>query len=189
MGMERKAIIFDFFGVISSEVAPFWFQEHMPGAEGRKLEEEYVRPADRGEVSQEVLLEKLGEVVGISSKDIESDWLSRAHINGEVVAFIKELRGTYRIGLLTNAFSPFFATVFERAGIQDLFEVVVMSNEEGHVKPEPEMYLSILEKMGLQPQEALMVDDNPINVEGAKKVGMEGIVFTSVEQLRKDVHE
>ena len=185
--MQPKALIFDFFGVISSEVAPFWFEEHVSGPAGRELEEEYVRPADKGELSQDGLFEKLSHVSHIEPRAIEQDWLSRAHINTDIIDLLKELKGTYRLGLLTNAFSPFFSDVLSRSGVADLFETIVMSSETHYVKPEPEMYLAILEKMGLRPEETLMIDDNPANVEGAKNVGMHGVVFTSCEQLRTDL--
>ncbi len=186
--MRYKALIFDFFGVISSEVATSWF-EGLPGSKGKGLKEQFVTPADRGAVSQLDLFKKLSEVSSMSAEEIETDWLSRAHINVELVEYIKELKGSYRLGLLTNAFSPFFTSVLERSGIKDLFEAVVISSETGHVKPEPEMYYAILQEMELLSEEVLMIDDSSINVEGAKSVGMNGLVYTSIQELRKHLEE
>lgn len=185
--MKPKALIFDFFGVISSEVAPFWFRDHISQSEKRVLEEKYVRPADRGQLSQEDLFKSLGEISNVAPKEIEADWLSRAHINVDVVEYIRELKDQYRLGLLTNAFSPFFATVLERSNAKDLFEVIVMSGETGYVKPEPEMYQMILQKMEVSPEEALMIDDNPANVEGAKRIGMDGFIYSSLQGLREKI--
>jgi HAD superfamily hydrolase (TIGR01509 family) len=182
--MKYKALIFDFFGVISSEAAPLWFEEHLSRSEGRTLEERHVRPVDRGEMAQEDMFRQLSEISKVSAKEIENDWLSRAQIDKEVVDYMYELKGKYRLGLLTNAFLPFFEALLERSGTKDLFETIVMSSEIGHVKPEPEMYLTILQKMNLHPEDTLMIDDNPKNVEGARNVGMNAIVFLSLAQLR-----
>ena len=185
--MRPIGLVFDFFGVISSEAAPFWFEEHMSREEGRMLEEKYVRPADKGKMTQEELFKNLSDISGIKAEEIEANWLSRARINSDVVDLVKELKGSYRLGLLTNAFSPFFTTVLERSGVKDLFEEIVMSSETGYAKPEPEMYRAILEKMNLEPEEVLMIDDNPKNVEGAKNIGMSAVVFTSCAELREDL--
>ncbi len=60
--------------------------------------------------------------------------------------------------------------------------------EEGISKPDPRIYLSACERLGVEPRRAVFVDDKHRNVVGARAVGMHAIEFTSptgtVAQLR-----
>lgn len=186
--MQYKAIVFDFFGVICSEISPFWFEEHF-AERGKELRRQYLQPADRGDISQEELFKQLSVLAGVSAEEIEKDWETHVRFNNELIQLIKELRTRYKIGLLSNATSPFFHTVMALSGTIGLFDKVIVSSEIGHAKPEPEIYEAILSQMNLAPCEALMVDDSQENLDGARKVGMAGHLFTSVRELRDTLGE
>jgi 2-haloacid dehalogenase len=65
------------------------------------------------------------------------------------------------------------------------FRDIVVSGEEKLLKPDPALYYRALDRFGLKPQEALLVDDRKINVEGAEAVGMHGHLFTDSGDLRR----
>ena len=67
------------------------------------------------------------------------------------------------------------------------FDVLVWSYQLRIAKPDPAIYRYVLEKLGTRPEEALFIDDRPINVETASALGMKGAVFTTVEKLRDDL--
>ena len=54
-------------------------------------------------------------------------------------------------------------------------------------KPDPAIYTHTLEKLGVSAHEAIFVDDIPANIAAARALGIDGIQFTSVEQLRRDL--
>ena len=66
-----------------------------------------------------------------------------------------------------------------------VFRDVVVSGEEKLLKPDPALYFRALDRFGLQPHEALFVDDRKINVEGAEAVGMHAHLFTDADDLRR----
>ena len=76
---------------------------------------------------------------------------------------------------------PFFAR--EQAFFRR-FRDIVVSGEEKLLKPDPEIYFRSLRRFGLQPHEALFIDDRQINVEGAEAVGMHAHLFTGADELR-----
>ena len=76
-----NTIIFDFFGVMSTEVAPFLFAEVFEPEEAKRLKEEYMQPADRGDVSERELYESLGRLFSRTGEEVEADFLSRAVID------------------------------------------------------------------------------------------------------------
>ncbi len=181
--MQYKALVFDFFGVVCSEISPFWFAEHLPDR-AKELKHQYLRPADQGEVSQEELFNQLAMLSNLPAEEIEQDWNARAVFNTELVSFIRELKGEYKLGLLSNSMAPLFHTLAEKVNVADLFEQVAVSSEIGHAKPEPEAFQAILAKLSVLPEEALMIDDNQVNLDGAREIGMPGFLFTSVSGLK-----
>jgi epoxide hydrolase-like predicted phosphatase len=62
------------------------------------------------------------------------------------------------------------------ADIDGMFDAVVLSGREGVRKPEPEIYLLAARRLGVRPQTCVFVDDVPVNVEGARAVGMAGVL-------------
>ena len=60
---------------------------------------------------------------------------------------------------------------------------VLFSYEVKLVKPEPEIYQTLLEKYRLRPEECVFMDDNEKNVVAARKAGMYAIHFKNKEQL------
>ena len=71
----------------------------------------------------------------------------------------------------------------------DCFEDILVSGRERLVKPDPAIYRLLLERHGLQPGEALFIDDVPRNVAGARQAGLEACVFESPEALRRDLEK
>lgn len=79
--------------------------------------------------------------------------------------------------------------IMEIYDIFDLLDGSIISAEEHLIKPDPAIYLRLCEKFHLNPSECLFTDDKSENIEGAKKVGMQGIVFVSAEQYEKELRE
>ena len=76
---------------------------------------------------------------------------------------------------------PFFAR--ERAFFSR-FRKIIVSGEVKLLKPDPAIYYLALDRFGLRPAEALMIDDRAINVDGAIAVGMKAHLFTDAAGLR-----
>ena len=57
------------------------------------------------------------------------------------------------------------------------------------VKPDREIYEYLLKKYDLEAQECVFLDDRLENVEGARKVGMKGILFENYEQAWAELEE
>ena len=95
-----------------------------------------------------------------------------------------DARGVPLFGI-TN-FSADFWTPFEarESAFFSRFRDIVVSGHEKMLKPDPAIYHLALGRFGLQPHEALFIDDRPINIHGAEAVGMHGHVFTDAASLR-----
>ncbi len=76
----------------------------------------------------------------------------------ELLRFLSE--NNIRMALVTSAFKRLALDVLDRFGWHDYFELLVTADDVTRYKPHPEPYLRALNAMGLQPQEALAVEDS-----------------------------
>ncbi len=98
-------------------------------------------------------------------------------VHWQVVHRIRELRGTVKLGLLTNNVKEFGEHWRSTFPIDELFEVIVDSSHVGMRKPDPEIYLLTCSALEVEPGEAVFVDDNADNVAAARSLGMETVHF------------
>ena len=103
----------------------------------------------------------------------------------EVLSDLKQR--DYKLYGLTNWSSKVYATI-EAYDIFKLLDGYVISSEEHALKPNPEIYLCLLERFHLNPEECIFTDDREENVEGGRAVGIEGIVFKNAEQFAKELN-
>jgi epoxide hydrolase-like predicted phosphatase len=80
-------------------------------------------------------------------------------------------------GLLTNNAKEFEAAWKAMLPLDDLFDDVVDSSEVGLRKPDPAIYRLSLERLDVQPGEAVFIDDAPGNVAGAVAVGIPSVLI------------
>lgn len=60
---------------------------------------------------------------------------------------------------------------------------MVISSREKLLKPDPRIYRALLDRYQLRPEECVFIDDRAENILGARKVGMQGIVYTGMDAL------
>jgi putative hydrolase of the HAD superfamily len=78
-----------------------------------------------------------------------------------------------RTGLISNSWGT---SIYDPEALEDLFDVAIISGEVGLHKPQPEIYLLAAERLGLEPEECVFVDDLRDNVRGAEAVGMTAVL-------------
>ena len=166
--MPYKTVVFDFFGVISSEIAPFWLSERFPADAARRIKSGLIADADRGLITQVEMFEKLAALSGSSPARVEAEWLAYAKLNGDLIAYISAIKPVVKVGLLTNATSQLVRHLLNVNRLEPLFDAIVVSSEVRSAKPDREIYEIALRKLSSAPSESVMVDDNPDNIEGSE---------------------
>ena len=81
--------------------------------------------------------------------------------------------GGVKTGLISNSWG---LGIYDRLASTDLFDATVISGEVGLHKPQPEIYLLACERLGVEPAEAVFVDDLRENCAGAEAVGMTALL-------------
>jgi putative hydrolase of the HAD superfamily len=67
----------------------------------------------------------------------------------------------------------------------DMFDATVLSCLEGIAKPGREIYDLTIDRLGIPAGQALFIDDKQPNIDGAIQAGLQTILFTDVEKLKK----
>jgi 2-haloacid dehalogenase len=106
------------------------------------------------------------------------------------VELLAELRAAgVPLYALTNWSAETFAITRQRFEFLDWFDGLVVSGEEGMVKPDPRLFRVLLDRFGLAPEATFYVDDSPANVAAARRLGIDAVRFSDPEQLRRDLVE
>lgn len=88
---------------------------------------------------------------------------------------------------LSNFSAETFPLAQARHPVFEQFDGIVISGEAGVAKPQPEIYHLICERYGVEMSRSVFVDDSPVNVQGARAVGMTAVHFTDVTALRREL--
>lgn len=82
----------------------------------------------------------------------------------------------YLLGIITNGRGEFQTRAISGLGIQDYFDVILISEIEGVRKPQPEIFHKAIDRLGVSAQNSIFVGDNPAaDIAGAKNAGMRAI--------------
>jgi HAD superfamily hydrolase (TIGR01509 family) len=68
-----------------------------------------------------------------------------------------------------------------------VFPVIIYSHRERVLKPERRAFELVLKKLGVAPEEAIMVDDCQENLDAAKAIGMHAVLYRTLDNLQKQL--
>jgi epoxide hydrolase-like predicted phosphatase len=187
--MAIKGILFDCFGVLVGR--GFWDLYCVAGGDTLKdaeFIENLLARANSGHMTQAEFHSAVCEQIGISESAWQACVAREEHINQDLVDYIAEkLKPAYTLGVLSNANT---GVVERRLGeTTKLFDCVVVSADVGLLKPDPRVFALACERLGLAPQEVVMVDDAVDNCAGAQASGLHAIHYRDVEQLKQDLQQ
>jgi putative hydrolase of the HAD superfamily len=196
-----KAVLFDVGGVLIrlDESKYYKYLSKISGIEVNKIINTLhilENKIDLGEISIKEFTEAVSKRLGIMKKEVK--WLGflkeNISINKEVVDFAFQLHKRYKIGIITNADRARYLYVKKHFGKElklDKFDHVFVSCYLGMAKPSKRLFEYAINKMGVMPSEAVFIDDHIENVEGARAIGINGILFKkpndNVEYLKKQI--
>lgn len=197
-----EAVISDFGGVLTNHLIEAFvaFQdesgismEQLGRAMQRVGERDGEYPLfrlERGEVSEADFLDNLSW--GLEQELGHRPTLHRfreiyfeaLHGNEPMLDLMRELgKCGYRLAILTNNVREWEEMWRAKLPLDEIFDLIVDSAWVGMRKPEPDIYELTLERLGgIDPRRCLFVDDNELNVEAARKLGMRAVHFRSNEQ-------
>lgn len=101
--------------------------------------------------------------------------------------FVKTLADKYKLLLLSDTNELHFDYIRERFPALYHFDDFVLSHKAGAVKPSAEIFQAVVKIADCAPEECFFIDDLEINVEGARKFGINALQFVSQAQIEKEL--
>ncbi len=198
--MNLQAVIWDMGGVLLRTDNPEPRQRlaerlQIPNGiiENLVFDSESSRRAQLGEIGVEEHWEFVRRELGLPIAEMPEFrlrfWEGDA-VDEKLVEDIRALRlASYKMGLLSNAFSETRKFISEECQISDAFDQIIISAEEGIIKPDARIYQIALDRLGVSAQDSVFIDDSLENILGARQVGLIGIHFISPAQVRQSLQK
>ena len=148
---------------------------------------------DRGDLTTEQIVQRFADndpEIGDELKKAFADLTDIVTKRDEAIPWIRALRAAgYQVLYLSN----FSKQALE--GCPDAMAFIaetdggILSYRDHVVKPGHEIYKLLEERFGLTPEKTVFIDDTPVNIDAAKELGWNGIVYKSYEQAVNELHE
>ena len=105
-------------------------------------------------------------------EDMRAELRRQVHGRPGAIELVRRLRGRVRLGLASNSYRDLVDLALTTAGLTDAFEVIVTADDVERPKPAPDLYLLAAHRLGVQPQEAIALEDSASGVTAAKAAGL-----------------
>lgn len=196
-----KTIFIDFGGVIIKQPSDRWVAlwKKVLGAEeppeivemlDNPHESQLVKDICLGKIPEDTMWQIMAEkghfrpsMIGFFRR-----WLfSKRQLNQHMVKFLGELNGHYQTAILSNAGDQSRRLMKEVYRLGDYVDEIIISAEEGVIKPDPRIFEIAMDRMRTKPETSLLLDDHLANVEAARAFGMHAVQFINHYQAIKMV--
>lgn len=84
-----------------------------------------------------------------------------------------------KLGLVSSSRRKVVEVVIRETGLEGVFDVIVAQEDVKHLKPDPEPYLLASKKLGIRPQECVVIEDSVHGISSAKSAGMKCIAIVN----------
>ena len=121
---------------------------------------------------------------GFSRQQFVEGMYAESRAIPETIDFVSTLKGRYLLSTLNNESRELNQYRIGRFGLSDVFDLFLTSSYVGVKKPHREIFRIALDITHRAPDEAVFIDDRPLNLDGASELGIHTIEFQDVGQLR-----
>ncbi len=196
VGLALRAVIFDYGRVLTGPPDPAAHEAlvRITGLSSDRLDGLYWKDRQAYDEGKLTGLEFWRRVAGEAGLELSESaieelnlWDARMWTRGDRAMLDWQVALKQR-GLLTAIVSNMGDTVHEHMERElewlSRFDLLVWSYQLRVAKPDPAIYRYALERLGTRPEETLFIDDKAENLDTALALGMRGLVFSTVEDLR-----
>jgi putative hydrolase of the HAD superfamily len=194
---EITALFWDVGGVLLSNAwdrsqrARALAEFHLDETEFQDRHEMVVSSFERGKITLDEYLER---TVFYRPRNFTRDafrqfMYSLSQPNAEVLQFARQLSEScrYLMATINNESSELNQYRIQTFGLRQLFSLFVSSCFVGYRKPEVGIYRLALEMTQRAPEECCFIDDRPLNLESAARLGMKTIAMENAAQLQQEL--
>ncbi len=182
-----KAILTDFYGVVYDNFNwPVIYERvHSDPAKSAQLLQ-LIDQINKGLIDNLTFKEAVGRLADDAQHPDRPAVYPNPAINRGLIDYLQTLRPSLKVGLLSNGNRDDVERVLKREGVEDAFDLVVVSSELGLYKPHPNVFDAALKQLDptLKASEVIMIDDSPRHVAGAQAAGLHALKYTDLPSLK-----
>lgn len=195
--MTIRAVVFDIGGVLEITPDTGWQDkwEKRLYLTLHEIDEQLTRMGKNGALgtcSEEEWVQGLREVTHMDQAQTEEFMADLWHwylgtLNAELAAFFSGLRPGYQTAILSNSFVGAREKEQERYRFHEMTDQIIYSHEVGLAKPDKRIYALTCDRLKVQPEEVIFLDDAQPYVTAAVEYGIHGILFKENAQAIADI--
>ena len=146
---------------------------------------------DDGKIDEREFHRRVMEMFNINMafEEFRDIWVDIFTENTDVAELVQFLLKKYKVFLMTNINKMHFDYIKGKFAIIKEFDKVFTSYEVGERKPHPKIFNAAISYADARPEEIVFIDDRKELIEGARKMGIRGIVFKDIQQLKEDLNK
>jgi putative hydrolase of the HAD superfamily len=194
-----RAVVFDYGMVLTGPQDPKAYAEllRITGLSAARFESFYWADRhayDEGKLTGFAFWQKIALDAGLDLSKSELEelnlWDARMWTtqNDAMLAWQQQLKKRgFLTAILSNMGDNVLANMEREFDWLPQFDALVWSYQLLMAKPDPAIYRYVLKQLGTLPEETLFIDDRAVNIDAANALGLMGLLFTTVEQLRTDL--
>ena len=92
----------------------------------------------------------------------------------------------YKLAVCSNSIRQSLELMMQRAGLERFLDVMISNEDVAKPKPDPEMYLAAMSKLGLKPEQCIIVEDNEHGIRAAKASGARVLIVGNPDDVTYD---
>ena len=151
-----------------------------------------VRDICLGVISEQEMWQRMGEKWHIKPRVIHylrQQMNSKRRLNKPLVNLLAMLQADYQTAILSNAGDDSRQLMEKALHLDRYVEEIIISAEEGLIKPDLKIYQLAMDRLGTIPEATLFIDDLEENVVAAKAFGMYALHHKDTEQTIRSIQD
>ena len=142
-----------------------------------------------GEISPRQFYQRVCCELGLkmSFEEFKKEWCGIFKLNTDVAQLIENLKGKFKLILLSNTDALHFPYIRNKFKVINAFDELILSYEIGCMKPNPLIFLNALKKAKTLPFNCVYIDDIPEFVYVARLMGIRAFQYKNFKKLKSDL--
>ncbi|MER5439779.1 HAD-IA family hydrolase [Streptomyces sp. NPDC002790] len=185
--MTDSCVILDIGGVLEITPETGWAQRweqrlELPQGTVHERMRDVWRAGNVGSIGEREVHQQVSARLGLDASlgeafmaDFWAEYLGTS--NDELINYVRGLRGTCRLGILSNSFVGARERETALYHFDELVEQIVYSHEIGIEKPDSRAFETACADLAVRPENCLFIDDLAVNVDAARAAGMQAHLF------------
>jgi epoxide hydrolase-like predicted phosphatase len=197
--MTIRAVVLDIGGVLEITPQTGWMEkwEKLLHLKSGELEGQLERAWGDGALKErpEAELQKsLREITGMDQAQVDAfvhdfwKWYL-GELNVELATYFSRLRPRYQTALLSNSFSGARKREQELYHFDEMTDLIIYSHEVGVAKPDRRIFELTWQRLGVQPEEMLFLDNAQGHVKAAQACGIQAILYENNDQAIETINQ